>query len=88
MNLYRWIAVLALTGIACPAFADEYCSPSDPNCNDCTNRENTRKWFEEDRKKGEAEETKRMEADVESQRQRDEEFERQSAPGRAERARQ
>jgi hypothetical protein len=39
MNLYRWIAVLTLTGIACPAFAQDYCNPSDPNYNFCAQQQ-------------------------------------------------
>ena len=83
MNLYRWIAVLALTGIARPAFA-QYCSPSDPNYNYCTQQEQWKK-DEEQRKKEATEE------EYERQRQRDEEYaeeQRRSAPQRAEQARQ
>ena len=83
MNLYRWIAVLALTGIACPAFA-QYCSPSDPNYNYCTQQEQWKKDEEERKKKAKEEEYER-------QRQRDEEYaeeQRRSAPQRAEQARQ
>ena len=83
MNLYRWTAVLALTGIACPAFA-QYCSPSDPNYNYCTQQEQWKK-DEEERKK------KATEEEYERQRQRDEEYaeeQRRSAPQRAEQARQ
>ncbi len=72
MNLYRWIAVLALTGVASLAFAQA------KNCAyySCSEDEG-KKWDEESREEA-----------YEQQRQRDEEFERQSAPGRAERARQ
>jgi len=72
MNLYRWIAVLALTGVASLAFAQA------KNCAyySCS-EDDQKKWDEESR-----------EQTYEQQRQRDEEFERQSAPGRAERARQ
>jgi tetratricopeptide (TPR) repeat protein len=72
MNLYRWIAVLALTGVASLAFAQA------KNCAYYSCSEDDRKkWDEESREEA-----------YEQQRQRDEEFERQSAPGRAERARQ
>ena len=83
MNLYRWIAVLALTGIASPAFA-QYCSPSDPNYNYCTQQEQWKK-DEEQRK------NKATEEEYDRQRQRDEEYaeeQRRSAPQRAEQARQ
>ena len=83
MNLCRWIAVLALTGIACPAFA-QTCDQWDPNtwCGQ-------QRMDQEAKQRREAEEASRnREAEYESQRQRDEEFERQSAPQRAERARQ
>ena len=84
MNLYRWIAVLALTGIACPAFA-QTCDQWDPN----TWCGQQRRDQEDKQRRDEAEEASRnREAGNESQRQRDEEFERQSAPQRAERARQ
>ena len=72
MNLCRWIAVLALTGVASLAFAQA------KNCAYYSCSEDDRKkWDEESREQA-----------YEQQRQRDEEFERQSAPGRAERARQ
>ena len=83
MDLYRWIAVLALTGIASPAFA-QYCSPSDPNYNYCTQQEQWKK-DEEQRKK------KATEEEYDRQRQLDEEYaeeQRRSAPQRAEQARQ
>ena len=83
MNLYRWIAVLALTGVASPAFG-QYCitNTSDPNYNFC-------KQQEEQWRKDEAERQQRATAEeYERQRERDEEFERRSAPERAERARQ
>ena len=83
MNLNRWIAVLALTGIACPAFA-QICDQWDPNtwCGQ-------QRMDQEAKQRREAEEASRnREAEYENQRQRDEEFERQSAPQRAERARQ
>ena len=72
MNLYRWIAVLALTGFASPAFAQA------KNCAyySCSEEE-SKKWEQESR-----------EESYELQRQRDEEFERQSDAERAERARQ
>ncbi len=72
MNLCRWIAVLALTGIASPAFAQA------KNCGyySCSEEEEER-WEQESRDEA-----------YEQQRQRDEEFERRSAPERAERARQ
>ncbi len=72
MNLNRWIAVLALTGVASPAFAQTQ------NCAyySCS-EEDRKKWDEESREEA-----------YERQRQRDEEFERRSAPERAERARQ
>jgi tetratricopeptide (TPR) repeat protein len=72
MNLYRWIAVLALTGVVSLAFAQA------KNCAyySCSEDEN-KKWVEESR-----------EESYEQQRQRDEEFERRSAPERAEQARQ
>ena len=83
MNLYRWIAILALTGIASPAFA-QYCSPSDPNYNYCTQQEQWKK--DEEERKNQA-----TEEEYERQRQRDEEYaeeQRRSAPQRAEQARQ
>jgi hypothetical protein len=72
MNLCRLIALLALTGFASLAFAQA------KNCAyySCSEDE-TKKWEQESR-----------EQSYEQQRQRDEEFERQSAPERAERARQ
>ena len=72
MNLRRWIAVLALTGIASPAFAQA------KNCGyySCSEEEE-KKWDQEQQDEA-----------YDQQRQRDEEFERQAAPGRAERARQ
>ena len=72
MNLRRWIAVLALTGIASPAFAQA------KNCAyySCSEQEEE-KWQQEQRDDA-----------YEQQRQRDEDFERQSAPERAEWARQ
>ena len=72
MHLYRWIAVLALTGVASLAFAQA------KNCAyySCSEDEEKR-WDKESQEEA-----------YEQQRQRDEEFERQSAPGRAERARQ
>lgn len=72
MNLRRWLAVLALTGIASPAFAQA------KNCGYYSCSEEEEKAWDQQR---------RDEA-YDQQRQRDEEFERQSAPGRAERARQ
>jgi len=86
MNLYRWIAALALTGIADPAFA-QYCitNTDDPNYNHC-------KQQEEQWKKDEAERQQRAtEEEYERQRQRDAgyaEEQRQSAPQRAAQARQ
>jgi tetratricopeptide (TPR) repeat protein len=72
MTLYRWIAVLALTGVASPAFAET------KNCDyySCTEQDRS-KWDEE-----------RRDEAYERQRQLDEEYERRSAPERAERARQ
>ena len=72
MNLYRWLAVLALTGMASGAFAQA------KNCNyySCSEQE-AEKWEQE-----------RREEEYEQQRQRDEEFERRSASQRAEQARQ
>jgi tetratricopeptide (TPR) repeat protein len=72
MNLHRWIAVLALAGVAGPAFAQA------KNCGyySCSEQEEE-KWDRE-----------RWEEAYDQQRQRDEEFERRSAPERAERARQ
>jgi len=72
MNRYRWIAVLSLTGVASPAFAQE------KNCAyySCSEEENN-EWEQES-----------QEESFERQRERDEEFERRSAPERAERARQ
>jgi tetratricopeptide (TPR) repeat protein len=82
MKLYRWIAVLALTGIVSPVVA-QYCSPSDPNYNFCMQQEQWRK-DEEERKR------KATEEEYEQQRQRDEEYaeeQRRSAPQQAEQAR-
>ncbi len=72
MNLRRWIAVLALTGIASPAFAQA------KNCGyySCSEQEEDR-WEQQQRDDA-----------YDEQRQRDEEFERQSAAGRADQARQ
>jgi tetratricopeptide (TPR) repeat protein len=70
-----------MTGVAGPAFAQYYCNPSDPNYNYCAQQEQWRKDEEERQRKA-------TEEEYERQRQRDEEFERQSAPQRAERARQ
>jgi predicted Zn-dependent protease len=72
MNVRRWLAVLALTGIASPAFAQA------KNCAyySCSEEEE-KKWGQE-----------QQDQSYDQQRQRDEEFERQAAPGRAERARQ
>ncbi len=72
MNLRRWLAVLALTGMASPAFAQA------KNCGyySCSEQEEE-KWGQE-----------RREESYEQQRQSDEEFERRAAPERAERARQ
>jgi tetratricopeptide (TPR) repeat protein len=88
MILYRWIAVLAMTGVAGPAFAQYYCNPSDPNYNYCAQQEQWRKDEEERQRKATEEQYERQRQRNEEQRQRDEEFERQSAPQRAERARQ
>lgn len=72
MNLRRWIALLALTGVTGPAFAQA------KNCGyySCSEQEEER-WERES-----------QEESYEQQRQRDEEFERRSAPERAEWARQ
>ncbi|MBL8201746.1 MAG: hypothetical protein JNK40_12295 [Chromatiales bacterium] len=72
MKLRRWIALLALTGIASPVFAQA------KNCAyySCSEQE-ADKWDQQQRDDA-----------YEQQRQRDEEFERQAAPGRADRARQ
>ena len=73
--------------VATPAYA-QYCNndPSDPNYNQCRQQEDFRRMEEAER---EAErQQKASEEAYEQQRQRDEEVERQSAPGRAERARQ
>jgi len=68
MNLRRWIAVLALTAIASPAFAQA------KNCGFYTcSEEEEEKW-----------ERQQQDDAYEQQRQRDEEFERQSAADRAE----
>jgi tetratricopeptide (TPR) repeat protein len=92
MNLYRCIAILALTGIAGPAFAYTYCSPSDPNYTECTQQEYWRQYEEDRRRKAaEEEEQKAKAAELDRQRQRDEEYaeeQRRSAPERAEQARQ
>ncbi len=88
MNLYRWIATLAMTAVAGPAFAQNYCNPSDPNYNYCAQQEQWRKDEEERQRKATEEEYERQRQRNEEQRQRDEEFERRSAPERAERARQ
>jgi len=72
MPFRRWIAVLALTGIASPAFGQA------KNCGyySCSEQEEE-KWDQQ-----------RQDEAYEQQRQNDEEFERRSAPERAERARQ
>jgi tetratricopeptide (TPR) repeat protein len=82
MNVYPAITLLALMGIACPAFA-QYCNPSDSNYYFCAQQEQWKK-DEEERKKAQA-------AAEEMQRVRDEadaDRERRSAPQRAEQARQ
>lgn len=72
MNLCRWLAVLALTGLASPVFAQA------KNCAyySCSDEEE-KKWDQA-----------RQDEAYDQQRQRDEDFERQAAPGRADRARQ
>src|SRR5262245_35720929 len=72
MNLCRWIAVLALTGFASPAFAQA------KNCAyySCSEEE-SKKWDQESR-----------EESYERQRQRDEEFDRRLEAEGTERARQ
>ena len=72
MNLRRWLAVLALTGMASPAFAQA------KNCGfySCSEQEDE-KWDQQSRDEA-----------YEQQRQSDEDFERRSAPERAERASQ
>ena len=72
MNLRRWIAVLALTGMTSPAFAQA------KNCS----------YYSCSEEEGEKWEQQRRDDSYEQQRQRDEEFESRSAPQRAEQARQ
>jgi hypothetical protein len=86
MNLYRWTAVLAMTGASGPAFA-QYCitNTSDPNYDHC-------KQQEEQWRKDEAERQRRASQEAyEQQQQRDAEYaeeQRRTAPQRAEQARQ
>jgi tetratricopeptide (TPR) repeat protein len=72
MNLYRWVAVLALTGVVSPVFAQA------KNCAyySCSGDEQE-KWERENR-----------EGSYEQQRQRDAEFDRRAASASAERAQQ
>ncbi len=87
MNLYRWLAALAMTGIACPAFG-QYCGQWDPNNPGCWQQQRD----EEDKRRREAEEeSRKREEGYSEQRERDaesaEEWSRRE-PERREAARQ
>ena len=87
MNLYRWLAALAMTGIACPAFG-QYCGQWDPNNPGCWQQQRD----EEDKRRREAEEeSRKREEEYSEQRQREAENAEErsrSEPQRREAARQ
>ena len=47
MNLYRWLAALAVTGIACPAFGQVVCTGLEPDYKDCKDRQRLEEYRRE-----------------------------------------
>ncbi|RPH53636.1 MAG: hypothetical protein EHM84_03460, partial [Lysobacterales bacterium] len=86
MKLYRWLVVIALAGIACPAFG-QYCGQWDPNNPGCWEQrreeEEGRRKAEEEKRERDEEYSEQLERDAKSA----EEW-RRSEPQRLEAARQ